>query len=95
MTDSADREPSRFKLPPKEVQRRRNVFWELATLDNWRAIGTGRPQTFHPSVIDCQFPEDREATLNEAGEEIPSREFPFSFYWRLPGLTTTAGKYNA
>ena len=25
---------------------------------------------YHPSVIDCEFPEDREASLNENGEEI-------------------------
>ena len=37
-----------------------------------QGVGSGRPSVFHPDVVDCELPIDKEATLNEEGEEIPS-----------------------
>lgn len=31
----AERDSAGWNLPPEEVQRRRNMFWELYTYDAW------------------------------------------------------------
>ncbi|KAL5482658.1 hypothetical protein ACEPAI_9252 [Sanghuangporus weigelae] len=65
-------DPTHFKLPPKQVKRRRLLFWGLYTMDAWKSVGTGRPMSIHPSVIDCELPEDMDATFTEDGTKLPS-----------------------
>ncbi|KAL5501529.1 hypothetical protein ACEPAH_8789 [Sanghuangporus vaninii] len=69
---STDRDPTHFKLPPKQVKRRRLLFWGLYTMDAWKSVGTGRPMSIHPSVIDCELPEDMDVTFTEDGTKLPS-----------------------
>ncbi|KAL5524585.1 hypothetical protein ACEPAF_9725 [Sanghuangporus sanghuang] len=66
------RDPTHFKLPPKQVKRRRLLFWGLYTMDAWKSVGTGRPMSINPSVIDCELPEDMDATFTEDGTKLPS-----------------------
>ncbi|KAL5527775.1 hypothetical protein ACEPAG_6576 [Sanghuangporus baumii] len=66
------RDPSHFKFPPKQVQRRRQLFWELYCLDTWKSIGSGRPRSLNRDAIDCELPEDTDATVLEDGTKISS-----------------------
>lgn len=34
----SDRDPARWKLDPRMVQRRRRVFWELLGHDQWKVV---------------------------------------------------------
>ncbi|KIY43676.1 hypothetical protein FISHEDRAFT_9564, partial [Fistulina hepatica ATCC 64428] len=49
-------------------EQRRNLFWEVFSSDVSNSLALGRPPAIHPSFIDCQFPTDQEATVNEQGE---------------------------
>ncbi|KAG6899831.1 hypothetical protein C0993_006425 [Termitomyces sp. T159_Od127] len=63
------RDSARWKMDPKTVQKRRTVFWEVFTADVSHVCYTlGRPPAMHLSYIDCEFPIDEEATLNDKGE---------------------------
>ncbi|KAL5487656.1 hypothetical protein ACEPAI_5764 [Sanghuangporus weigelae] len=66
------RDPSHFKFSPKQIQRRRQLFWELYCLDTWKSIGSGRPRSLNRDAIDCELPEDTEATVLDDGTKIPS-----------------------
>ncbi|KAH8110513.1 hypothetical protein DFH11DRAFT_1547404 [Phellopilus nigrolimitatus] len=70
------RDPARWNLQPKMIQRRRFVFWELFAVDQWKGLGSGKPTIFNPHVIDCEVPIDSDATLDEDGTETPS-------FWHL------------
>lgn len=37
-----------------------------------QSIGSGRPMTFPSSVVDCELPEDKDATVGDDGRQIPS-----------------------
>ncbi|KAI5115972.1 hypothetical protein M0805_001503 [Coniferiporia weirii] len=66
------RDPSRWKLSSKMMQRRRYLFWELYSLDMWKGFGAGRPTTFSPPYVDCEMPQDTDIIIDETGLEIPS-----------------------
>ncbi|KAL5527793.1 hypothetical protein ACEPAG_6594 [Sanghuangporus baumii] len=66
------RDPTHFDLPAKQVQRRRRLLWELRSMDVWKSVGTGRPMALYPSVVDCELPEDTEATITKDGNKLPS-----------------------
>ncbi|KLO09688.1 hypothetical protein SCHPADRAFT_833692 [Schizopora paradoxa] len=72
LSASVDRDPARWHLDPKIIQRRRLLFWEMCWVDNWKSLSTGRPTSFTPDVIDCEFPEDRDAVDLDNGSVIPS-----------------------
>ncbi|KAI5123792.1 hypothetical protein M0805_009087 [Coniferiporia weirii] len=63
-----DRDSARWGLNPMEVQRRRAVFWDLYVADCWQSLATGRPPSITLPYIDCAFPLDDEAHLNNKGE---------------------------
>ncbi|TDL27742.1 hypothetical protein BD410DRAFT_327726 [Rickenella mellea] len=69
------RDSARWKLEPKEVQKRRSLFWELFITDSWQSLATGRPPSFTLSFVDCELPQDQEQTLDKDGTPQPS--FPF------------------
>ncbi|TRM65256.1 hypothetical protein BD626DRAFT_556390 [Schizophyllum amplum] len=47
----------RLKLiDPAEVQRRRELFWELYTYDSWQCLTFGRPPSFSLAHVDCKMP---------------------------------------
>ncbi|KAG6917879.1 hypothetical protein DXG01_000649 [Tephrocybe rancida] len=62
------RDSARWKMDPKTVQKRRTLFWEVFTADVSHSLALGRPPAMHLSYVDCEFPIDEEATLNDKGE---------------------------
>ncbi|KAG0709529.1 fungal-specific transcription factor domain-containing protein [Suillus ampliporus] len=62
------RDPSRFNMSPKAVQRRRTLFWEVFSADLFHSLALGRPPSNRLSYIDCEFPEDETMTMNDKGE---------------------------
>ncbi|TDL15881.1 hypothetical protein BD410DRAFT_81432 [Rickenella mellea] len=62
------RDSARWGLSPKEVQRRRALFWDLYTREVWQSLSTGRPPSITLPYVDCQFPLDSEAKINEQGK---------------------------
>ncbi|KAH8113147.1 hypothetical protein DFH11DRAFT_1510936 [Phellopilus nigrolimitatus] len=87
---SVNRDPARWGLGQKIIQRRRFLFWELFHMDKWKAsaclhisrrisfifiLESGRPATFNLREVDCEFPEDTDATIAEDGSPIPG-------FWR-------------
>ncbi|KAF5392659.1 hypothetical protein D9757_000881 [Collybiopsis confluens] len=64
------RDPSRWHMDPKTVQRRRALWWEVCSADISHSVALGRPPSIHLSFVDCEFPTDEEATLSDSGEEI-------------------------
>ncbi|KAG2369905.1 hypothetical protein BDR07DRAFT_1266057 [Suillus spraguei] len=63
-----DRDPSRFNMSPKIVQRRRILFWEIFSADFYHSLALGRPPSNRLSYVDCEFPEDETTTMNDQGE---------------------------
>ncbi|KAF9247205.1 fungal-specific transcription factor domain-containing protein [Melanogaster broomeanus] len=64
-----DRDPARFNMPPKALQRRRTLFWEIFSADLFHSMALGRPPSLSLSYVDCEFPDDDSTTINEKGEE--------------------------
>ncbi|KAL0954269.1 hypothetical protein HGRIS_005397 [Hohenbuehelia grisea] len=64
----ADRDSARWNLDPTTVQRRRSLFWDIFAADVSHSLALGRPPAIHLSYVDCEFPFDEEATLNDAQE---------------------------
>ncbi|KAG6813503.1 hypothetical protein H0H92_010528 [Tricholoma furcatifolium] len=73
------RDSARFNMDPKTVQRRRILFWELFSTDLFYSLGTGRPPSIRLSYIDCEFPEDDEATLDEDGNTLKGCDYTSLF----------------
>ncbi|KAG6891283.1 hypothetical protein C0992_009475 [Termitomyces sp. T32_za158] len=61
------RDSARFSMDPRTVQRRRALFWELFSTDLFYSLATGRPPSIRLSYVDCEFPEDDEATIDKDG----------------------------
>ncbi|TDL26879.1 hypothetical protein BD410DRAFT_835987 [Rickenella mellea] len=61
------RDPARWALEDKMIQRRRDVFWQLFTVQNWQGLASGRPMMFTLRSADCEFPVDDEETIDENG----------------------------
>ncbi|CAL1714474.1 unnamed protein product [Somion occarium] len=72
------RDSSQWKLDPKIVQRRRNLFWELATFEATHCISLGRPTSISEVHIDCELPLDEEETIGEDGEKISG-----FWFWKM------------
>ena len=36
-----------------------------------QSVGAGRPMMFPSSVVDCELPEDKDATVSDDGRQIP------------------------
>ncbi|TDL18162.1 hypothetical protein BD410DRAFT_900946 [Rickenella mellea] len=54
------RDPARWKLDEKTVQRRRDVFWQLFMMSNWQGLKNGRPMLFTLPFLDTELPDDFE-----------------------------------
>ncbi|KAG7449259.1 uncharacterized protein BT62DRAFT_1053666 [Guyanagaster necrorhizus] len=63
-----DRDSARWKMDAKTVQRRRSLFYEIFCADLFNSIALGRPPSIRLSYVDCEYPTDDEASLNENGE---------------------------
>ncbi|EGO01985.1 hypothetical protein SERLA73DRAFT_177669 [Serpula lacrymans var. lacrymans S7.3] len=62
------RDPTRWNMSPKIVQRRRNLFWEIFSTDLFHSLALGRPPSIRLSYIDCEFPDDETTVINDKGE---------------------------
>ncbi|KAL1667836.1 fungal-specific transcription factor domain-containing protein [Schizophyllum commune] len=57
VAQSVHRDSARLKLiDTAEVQRRRELFWELYTYDSWQCLTFGRPPSFSLAHVDCKMP---------------------------------------
>lgn len=65
------RDPARWSLDAKTVQRRRILFWELHYHDSMYSLAMGRPPATRFSYVDCEFPVDEEEFLDENGDRQP------------------------
>ncbi|KAF8631575.1 hypothetical protein AX15_002326 [Amanita polypyramis BW_CC] len=61
------RDSARWNMDAKTVERRRALFWEMYTTELIYCLALGRPPSIRLSYVDCEFPEDREATLDANG----------------------------
>ncbi|KAF9030945.1 hypothetical protein BDZ89DRAFT_1064266 [Hymenopellis radicata] len=61
------RDSARWKMDPKTVQRRRALFYEIFCADLHCSMSLGRPPSIRLSYIDCEYPRDEEATLDDDG----------------------------
>ncbi|KAF9055205.1 hypothetical protein BDZ89DRAFT_1124982 [Hymenopellis radicata] len=62
------RDSARWKMDPKTVQRRRALFYEIFCADLFYSMSLGRPPSIRLSYIDCEYPQDEEATLDDDGD---------------------------
>ncbi|KAG1892573.1 hypothetical protein F4604DRAFT_1875883 [Suillus subluteus] len=70
LAQSVYRDPSRFNMSPKAVQRRRTLFWEIFSADLFHSLALGH----------CEFPEDETTTMNDQGEvEIGFWRWKYTF----------------
>ncbi|KAG9312894.1 hypothetical protein JVU11DRAFT_6327 [Chiua virens] len=63
ISQSVNRDPSKWGVDQKETLRRRELFWELYTYDSWQCWTFGRPPSFYMSHVDCKLP------ASETGDE--------------------------
>ncbi|KAF8897440.1 fungal-specific transcription factor domain-containing protein [Infundibulicybe gibba] len=89
------RDSSRWNMDPKTVQRRRGFFWELFSTELFYSLALGRPPSIRLSYIDCEFPEDDDATLDDEGNPLISYyqwkyEFARDIFATVTELTLTA-----
>ncbi|KAH7914825.1 fungal-specific transcription factor domain-containing protein [Hygrophoropsis aurantiaca] len=61
------RDSAGWNLGQEEVQRRRNLFWEIYTFDAWTSVVNGRPPALAVDHTDCRFPEDLDAVVKPSG----------------------------
>ncbi|KAK1222054.1 hypothetical protein PQX77_015153, partial [Marasmius sp. AFHP31] len=66
------RDPARWNMDPRTVQRRRSLWWEVFSADVSHSLALGRPPSANLSFVDCEFPTDEEATIRT----IPREEDP-------------------
>ncbi|KAL0575544.1 hypothetical protein V5O48_006418 [Marasmius crinis-equi] len=68
------RDPARWNMDPRTVQRRRTLWWEVFSADVSHSLALGRPPSVNLSFVDCEFPVDEEATLKTLPKEEPSAD---------------------
>ncbi|EKM81461.1 hypothetical protein AGABI1DRAFT_54232 [Agaricus bisporus var. burnettii JB137-S8] len=59
------RDSARWMMDATTVQMRRNLFWETFAADVSHSLALGRPPAIHLSYVDCEFPLDEEATIDD------------------------------
>ncbi|KAI0730863.1 fungal-specific transcription factor domain-containing protein [Earliella scabrosa] len=70
LAQSVNRDSAQWKLSDKEVQRRRNLFWELFIVETLHCMSLGRPPALTFSHVDCELPDDEEATTDDDGTDL-------------------------
>ncbi|KAH7101016.1 fungal-specific transcription factor domain-containing protein [Auriculariales sp. MPI-PUGE-AT-0066] len=71
LSQAVNRDSGKWNLQAAETQKRRNLFWELFTMDQLQSLGFGRPPSYILSHIDCELPSDNHATIGHSGETEP------------------------
>ncbi|KAI8996461.1 fungal-specific transcription factor domain-containing protein [Trametes punicea] len=64
------RDSAQWKLGDKYVQRRRNLFWEMFSLEMMHCMSLGRPPALSNNQIDCELPDDDEAGVTDDGNNL-------------------------
>ncbi|KAI1790216.1 fungal-specific transcription factor domain-containing protein [Ganoderma leucocontextum] len=70
IAQSVNRDSAPWKLSDKAVQRRRNLFWELFSLEMIHCMSLGRPPSLTFNHIDCELPDDDEASIGDDGSNL-------------------------
>ncbi|KAH9479083.1 putative transcriptional regulatory protein C1F7.11c [Psilocybe cubensis] len=76
LAQSVNRDSARWNMDSSTVQRRRNLFWEVFSADVSNSLAMGRPPAIHLSYVDCEFPQDDDASLSSTAE-------PEDGFWRM------------
>lgn len=86
------RDSERWGLPPKMVQRRRILFWDLFVADVWTSLNTGRPPSFSLAYIDCNFPryDEQQAKSGDLAFEVWQFRFAAECVADVTARTLTA-----
>lgn len=89
------RDSARWNMDSKTVERRRGLFWELFSGEQFYNLALGRPPSVRLSYIDCEFPLDEEATLDAEGNSLKGYyqwkyEFTKDIFASVIELTLTA-----
>ncbi|KAF7986095.1 hypothetical protein HWV62_41513 [Athelia sp. TMB] len=66
------RDPARWGLPARAVQRRRALFWELFVVDCWMTLITGRLPAFPLHFVDTAHAVDPDEALSADGAVVSS-----------------------
>ncbi|KII94752.1 hypothetical protein PLICRDRAFT_96595 [Plicaturopsis crispa FD-325 SS-3] len=66
-----DRDSARWNLDHKTVQRRRTLFWEIFSTETFYSLALGRPPCIRLSYVDCEWPEDKDQTIDKDGNHVP------------------------
>ncbi|OBZ73747.1 putative transcriptional regulatory protein C1F7.11c [Grifola frondosa] len=67
---SVDRDSTQWNLDDKLVQRRRNLFWEIFTIEMIHCMCLGRPPALSLAHIDCELPVDEEESTDDDGNSL-------------------------
>ncbi|GLB41965.1 putative fungal specific transcription factor [Lyophyllum shimeji] len=101
-TIGLQRDSAAWDLEADEVQRRRRLFWELFTWENWSSLVHGRPGTLFIQHTDCQFPKDLEPFVDASGDrELGFHAWKFRYSAQCLSasmehlFSTTAPPYSA
>jgi hypothetical protein len=74
------RDCAEWNLEAEEVQRRRNVFWQLFTFDIWMSFVNGRPPALNIQHTDCRYPDDLDQVRKASGDiEMGYHSWAFRF----------------
>ncbi|KAH9839731.1 fungal-specific transcription factor domain-containing protein [Rhodofomes roseus] len=64
------RDSKQWKMDEKNVQRRRNLFWEIFVFELIHCIALGRPPSINLAHIDCELPNDEDADVADNGDTM-------------------------
>ncbi|KAH9926912.1 fungal-specific transcription factor domain-containing protein [Fomitopsis serialis] len=79
LAQSVHRDSKQWKMEEKNVQRRRNLFWEIFVLELIHCIALGRPPSINLAHIDCELPTDEDAAVADNGDTMQG-------YWHFKML---------
>ncbi|EJD44866.1 hypothetical protein AURDEDRAFT_166048 [Auricularia subglabra TFB-10046 SS5] len=61
------RDDTPWNLSEPEQQRRRHVFWEVASYDSWTSLAFGRPPSFTLAHVDAKIATENDKSQNSEG----------------------------
>ncbi|EJD46940.1 hypothetical protein AURDEDRAFT_184166 [Auricularia subglabra TFB-10046 SS5] len=62
------RDDTPWNLPRAEQNRRRRIFWNVASYDVWSSFACGRPPSLSPAHVDALGPDDQEKIIASDGQ---------------------------
>ncbi|KAK7026792.1 hypothetical protein VNI00_015450 [Paramarasmius palmivorus] len=76
------RDPARWGMDPRTVQKRRALWWEVFSADVSHSLALGRPPTVHPSFTDVEFPQDEDEIVKVVSTDEGEKEDIICGFWR-------------